>query len=45
LYAEPRGVYETAMNAQVDQAIELKGEGDLDALLAGGNTWEINGSN
>ena len=40
-YSEERTCYEDALQAQIDQAVERKGEGDLDALLRGSNTWEI----
>lgn len=42
-YIEDRPTYETEMLAQLDRHIEAKGEGDLNALLKGGNTWEIKG--
>lgn len=41
LFSADRPTYEDALDAQVAAAIELKGEGDLDALLAGGNSWEV----
>jgi 2-oxoglutarate ferredoxin oxidoreductase subunit beta len=41
LYSEDRFTYESAMMDQIDAAKEQKGEGDLDALIAGGNTWEV----
>jgi len=40
-YSEKRSTYEEEMLAQLDKHIESKGEGDLDALLKGNNTWEI----
>ena len=40
-YSEERTCYEDALQAQIDQAVERKGEGDLDTLLRGSNTWEI----
>lgn len=40
-YTEERFTYEKAMIDQIEQAKELKGEGDLDALIAGSNTWEV----
>jgi 2-oxoglutarate ferredoxin oxidoreductase subunit beta len=40
-YAEKRPCYEDLMAEQLDAATRLKGEGDLDALLRGRNTWEI----
>ena len=42
LYAKERPVYEDGMNAQVEQAIEKWGTGDLDKLIAGKETWTIN---
>lgn len=42
LYAADRTCYEDAMFDQLDAAIDHLGEGDLDALLAGKQTWEIN---
>ena len=41
MYQEDRFCYEDAMQQQLDKAIELKGEGDLDALIRGSHTWEI----
>ncbi len=40
-YSEDRSTYEEEMLAQVDKHVEVKGEGDLDALLRGNNVWEI----
>ena len=40
-YSEERTCYEDALQAQIDQAVERKGEGDLDTLLRGSNTWKI----
>ena len=40
-YSEERACYEELLNAQVDSAKERFGEGDLDALLRGKNTWTI----
>jgi len=40
-YKEDRFCYEDAMNAQIAEAIESKGKGDLDALIRGKNTWTI----
>ncbi len=42
LYIQDRPVYENQLNEQVQQAIETKGKGDLDALLKGKSTWQIN---
>ena len=38
-YIEDRPTYEDKLTGQVERAKELKGEGDLDALLSGGQTW------
>jgi 2-oxoglutarate ferredoxin oxidoreductase subunit beta len=40
-YEEDRACYEDLLTQQVEQAIAQKGEGDLDALLRGRNTWSI----
>lgn len=40
-YSEDRYRYEEAANHQVEQAIEKKGKGDLEALLRGKNVWEV----
>jgi 2-oxoglutarate ferredoxin oxidoreductase subunit beta len=42
LYAEERPCYETALFAQIDATIEKLGDGDLNELIAGSTTWEIN---
>ncbi len=36
-----RGVYEDGIQAQLQAAVGERGEGDLHALLTGGDTWEI----
>lgn len=41
LYTEERFTYEEAMQEQINKAIELKGGGDLDAIIAGSNTWTV----
>jgi len=41
LYAVNRPRYEDGVHYQVDAAVKKKGEGDLDALLRGPETWEI----
>ena len=41
-YSEERTCYEDLLNEQVDSAKEKYGNGDLDALLSGKNTWTIN---
>ncbi|MFJ2609358.1 2-oxoacid:ferredoxin oxidoreductase subunit beta [Streptomyces sp. NPDC087425] len=38
-----RPVYDTQLNEQLDAAVERSGEGDLAALLAGGDTWTVVG--
>lgn len=40
-YQTERRTYEDALIQQVNEAVERKGHGDLDALLRGNNTWEI----
>jgi 2-oxoglutarate ferredoxin oxidoreductase subunit beta len=40
-YVEERACYEDGLNHQVTEAIGQKGEGDLDKLLRGRDTWEI----
>ncbi len=41
IYQEDRFRYEEAMQDQIDKAVEVKGEGDLDALIRGGHTWSV----
>ncbi|HAS36271.1 MAG TPA: 2-oxoacid:ferredoxin oxidoreductase subunit beta [Flavobacteriales bacterium] len=41
-YVNERESYETAMDNQVQEAYNQRGEGDLDALIQGKSTWEIN---
>jgi 2-oxoglutarate ferredoxin oxidoreductase subunit beta len=41
IYSEDRFTYEDALNKQVEDIIEQRGAGNLDALLKGKNTWEI----
>jgi 2-oxoglutarate ferredoxin oxidoreductase subunit beta len=40
-YREQRVNYEDSMQTQVDNAKEKMGEGDLDAIIRGANTWTI----
>lgn len=40
-YREERFCYEDAMSEQVSKAIAVKGEGDIDALIRGANTWLV----
>ena len=40
-YVEDRARYEDVFNQQIADSIRLKGEGDLDKLLSGNNTWEV----
>ncbi|MDP1744092.1 MAG: 2-oxoacid:ferredoxin oxidoreductase subunit beta, partial [Bacteroidota bacterium] len=40
-YKEDRICYEDALQAQIAEAITIKGKGDLDELIAGRNTWTI----
>ena len=41
LYQEDRFRYEDAMKAQLEHAISVKGDGDLDALIQGSHTWTV----
>jgi len=41
-YVEQRERYEESMTAQINDAKSKKGEGDLDALLRGKETWSVN---
>ncbi|MEQ9263077.1 MAG: 2-oxoacid:ferredoxin oxidoreductase subunit beta [Owenweeksia sp.] len=41
LYSEDRFTYETAMQNQMDKALDLQGKGDLDDLISGKNTWTV----
>jgi 2-oxoglutarate ferredoxin oxidoreductase subunit beta len=38
----PRPTYDDVVRQQIDDAVATSGEGDLAALLAGGDTWTIN---
>ncbi len=40
-YATSRPCYEDQMAAQIATAKSVRGEGDLDAIISGKNTWEI----
>ena len=40
-YSEDRPTYEDALVQQIDDAMEQKGQGNLDDLLKGSNTWTI----
>ena len=40
-YSEDRPTYEDALVQQIDDAVEQKGQGNLDDLLKGTNTWTI----
>ncbi len=40
-FASERACYEEVMQMQIDEAIALRGEGDLDKLLRGKETWTI----
>ncbi len=40
-YESARPCYEVGLNEQIQYAKSKKGEGDLEALLRGGETWEI----
>jgi 2-oxoglutarate/2-oxoacid ferredoxin oxidoreductase subunit beta len=41
LYSENRKSYEESVQLQIDSIIEKNGNGNLDSLLRGKNTWEI----
>ena len=41
IFNQPRPTYEDMLHDQLELAVEQKGEGDLDALLAGSTTWTI----
>ena len=41
MYQEDRFTYEEVMQAQLDKAVEIKGEGDLDKLIRGSHTWTV----
>jgi 2-oxoglutarate/2-oxoacid ferredoxin oxidoreductase subunit beta len=41
LFAVNRPCYDDGVRAQIDEVIERKGEGDLDALLKGTETWVV----
>lgn len=40
-YQKNRDCYEDLLHAQIKRSVEMKGEGNLDELLKGQNTWEI----
>jgi 2-oxoglutarate ferredoxin oxidoreductase subunit beta len=40
-YKTPRSTYEVMLQQQIDNAIKKNGTGDLDALIAGNETWTI----
>lgn len=40
-YQEERFCYEDAMQEQIDRAVSVKGEGDLDKLIRGSHTWKV----
>lgn len=41
LYSEERPLYEDLLEGQLVSAKAFKGEGNLDALIAGSNTWDV----
>ena len=41
LYKEDKPTYDAMMAAQINQAIEENGKGDLDKLLNSGQTWKV----
>jgi len=40
-YQEDKTCYEELLHAQIKTSLDLKGDGDLEELLRGSNTWEI----
>jgi len=40
-YTEERENYDAAMESQIKKVIEKQGEGDIDLLIRGANTWEV----
>ncbi len=38
---QPSEVFEDQIRGQIDQAVEERGRGDLNALFHGGDTWEV----
>lgn len=40
-YQADRAIYEEELGSQIDQAFEQKGAGDLDALIQGAASWEV----
>jgi len=40
-YQEDRYRYEEVLQEQIDHAVEVKGEGDLDKLIQGTSVWEV----
>ena len=40
-YVEKRATYEESVALQINESINTKGKGNLDALLKGKYTWEI----
>ena len=41
IYKEDKPTYEQMMNAQIQDAIKNKGEGQLNELILGANSWEV----
>jgi len=41
IYREDKPTYENLMYNQMDKAINLQGEGDLDTLFRSGHTWKV----
>lgn len=41
LYARERRVYDREVNRQLEAAVEQMGDGDLDKLIQGSETWEV----
>ena len=41
LYKENKPTYEQMMTEQIQEAIDLKGKGELDKLIIGHNSWLV----
>ena len=41
LFQEDKATYDTMMTDQIQESIQSKGKGDLDKLLLGTNSWEV----
>jgi 2-oxoglutarate ferredoxin oxidoreductase subunit beta len=41
LYCDPAISYDQAVGRQREEAVQKRGEGDIDALLRSGHTWTV----